>query len=103
MPGDQRSSAAVCVKITHFETRLEALDWVIDTQQLTIIMTQHKQAKLAVLLAKWPPSRTIATARLVSQLTGFLMHVSFAPRPGKFFVSRLVVAASLPPSAVREL
>ena len=28
------------------------------------------------------------------------MHVSFALRPGKFFVGRLVAAASLPPSAV---
>ena len=93
-PGDQRSSAVVCVEITHFETRLEVLGWAIDTQQLTITMAQQKQAKLAVLLAEWPPSRTVATARQVSQLTGFLMHVSFALRPGKLFVGRLVAAAS---------
>ena len=87
-------------KITHFETRLEVLGWVIDTQQLMITMTQRKQAELAVLLAEWPPSRTVATARQVSQLTGFLVRVSFALRPGKLFVGRLVAAASLPPSAV---
>lgn len=87
-------------KITHFETRLEVLGWVLDTQQLTITMTTHKQEKLARLLHVWPTSRKVATARQVSQLTGFLMHVSFALRPGKFFVGRLVAAAGQPSSAV---
>ena len=37
-------------------------------------------------------SRTVATARQVSELTGFLLHVLFALRPRKFVVGRLLAA-----------
>lgn len=87
-------------KITDFATRREVLGWVLDTQQLTVSMTPHKRLKLDSVLAAWPVSRTGATARQVSELTDFLMHVSFALRPGKFFVGRLLAAAGLPQSAV---
>lgn len=56
--------------------------------------------KLGVLLDQWPSSRTWATARQVAELTGFLLHVSFAMRPGKFFVGRLLAAVGMPQSAV---
>lgn len=87
-------------KVTNFETRLEVLGWVLDTEQLTISMTDRKQHRLSRLLHAWPESRAIATARQVSELTGFLMHVSFALRPGKFFVGRLLAAVGLPKAAV---
>ena len=35
----------------------------------------------------------------VSQLTGFLFHVSFVVRPGKFFVNRLLTDVGMPQSA----
>ena len=44
-------------------------------------------------------SRTVAMARQVSELTGFLLHVSFALRPGKFVVGRLLAAAGKSQSA----
>ena len=44
-------------------------------------------------------SRTVATARQVLELTGFLLHVSFALRPGKFVVGRLLAAAGKSQSA----
>ena len=37
-----------------------------------------------------------ASAKQVSQLAGFLMHISFAVRPGSFFVHRLLAPAGMP-------
>ena len=72
-------------KITDFNTRLEVPGWMIlDTQQLTVTMPAQKQQKLIRVLGNWPATRTSATARQVSELTGFLMHVCFALRPGNF-------------------
>ena len=71
-------------KNTDFNTRLEVLGWILDTQQLTVTMPAQKQQKLARVLGNWPATRTSATARQVSELTGFLMHVCFALRPGNF-------------------
>ena len=87
-------------KITDLATRLEVLGWILDTQQLTVTMPAHKQQKLARVLSEWPATRTCATTRQVSQLTGFLIHVCFALRPGKFFVGRLLAAVGMPQSAV---
>ena len=52
--------------------------------------------KLRLLLAEWPPSRASASARQVSKLAGFLMHISFAVRLGLFFVQRLLASVGLP-------
>lgn len=89
-------------KITDFDTRLELLGWVLGTrtQELTVTMTPRTQQKLRCLLDQWPPSRTFATARHVAEQTGFLSHVSFALRLGKFFVGRLLAAVGMPQSAV---
>ena len=43
-----------------------------------------------------PSSRTTASARQVSQLVGFLIHVSFVVRPGRFFVNRLLASVGMP-------
>lgn len=45
--------------------------------EFTINMTDRTHRKL------WPPSRTLATFRRISELTDFLGHVSLA-MPGKF-------------------
>ena len=87
-------------KNTDFCTRLEVLGWILDTQRLTVTMPAHKQQKLDEVLSEWPTTRTSATARQVSQLTGFLIHVCFALRPGKLFVGRLLAAVGMPQSAV---
>ena len=55
-----------------------------------------KRLKLRVILSEWPPSRTSASAKKVSQLVGFLMHVSFAFRPGSFFVHRMLASVGMP-------
>ena len=85
--------------ITDFSTRLEVLGWILDTQQLTVTMPTQNQQKLARVLGNWPVTRTSATARQVSEVTGFLMHVCFALRPGKFVVGRLLAAVGMPQSA----
>ena len=86
-------------KITDFETRLKVLGWILDTEKLTVSMTPRKLEKLQRMLGEWPVSRQTATVRQVSELTGFLLHVSFALRPGKFFVGQLLAAVGMPQSA----
>ena len=41
-------------------------------------------------------SRTPASAKQVWQVVGFLMHFSFAVRPGRFFVNRLLASVGMP-------
>ena len=83
-------------KITDWDTRLEVLGWIVDTEALTVTLPSHKRLKLRSLLAAWPASRASASAKQVSQLAGFLMHVSFAVRPGSFFVHRLLASVGMP-------
>ena len=83
-------------KITDWDTQLEVLGWIIDTEALTVTLPSHKRLKLQKLLAEWPSSRTSASARQVSQLVGFLIHVPFAVRPGRFFVNRLFASVGMP-------
>ena len=97
--GPSRPSALVATKNYEFATRLEVLGWILDTHELTVTLTLRKQQKSKGLLEAWPMSRNVATARQVSELTGFLLHVSFALRPGKFVVGRLLAAVGMPPSA----
>ena len=56
----------------------------------------HKRLKQRLLLAEWPPTRTYAPAKQVSQLSGFFMRISFAVRPGGFFVHRLLALVGMP-------
>ena len=62
------------------------LGWVENAEALTVTLLPHKRLKLHALLAEWPPSRVSASAKQVSQPTGFFMHISFAVRPGSIFV-----------------
>ena len=72
------------------------LGWIIDTEALTVTLPSHKRLKLHNLLAEWPSSRTPTSARQISQLVGFYIHVSFAVRPGRFFVNRLLGSVGMP-------
>ena len=72
------------------------LGWLVDTEALTLTSPPHKRLKLRLLLAEWPPTRTYASAKHVSQLAGFLMHISFAVRPGSFFVHRQLASVGMP-------
>ena len=83
------------VKIADWDTRLEVLGWIIDAEALTVTLSSRKRLKLRSLLAEWPPSRA-TSARQVSKLAGFLMHISFAVRPGLFFVQRLLASVGMP-------
>ena len=83
-------------KITDWDTQLEVLGWIIDTEALTVTLPSHKSLKLQNLLPEWPSSRTTASAKQVSQLLGFLIHVSLAVRPGRFFGNRLLASVGMP-------
>ena len=82
--------------ITNWDTRLEVLGWLVDTEALTLTARPHMRLKLRVILAEWPPTRAHASAKQVSQLACFLMHISFAVRPGSFFVRRLLASVGMP-------
>ena len=72
------------------------LGWLVDTEALTVTSPPHKRLKLRMLVAEWPPTRTYASANQVSQLAAFLMHISFAVRPGSFFVHYLFASVGMP-------
>ena len=86
-------------KITSWDSRLEVLGWIVDPDEMSVTMPPAKMQKLRRLMAEWPPSRKWAWENQVSQLTGFLLHVSFVVRPGKFFVNRLLADVGMPQSA----
>ena len=83
-------------KITNWDKLLEVLGWVIDTESLTVTLTAPKRLKVRVLFSVWPPSRASSSAKQVSQLVGFFMHVSFAFHPGSFFVHRMLASVGMP-------
>ena len=83
-------------RVTNWDARLEMLGWLVDTEALAVTSPPHKRLKLRLLLAEWPPDRTYASAKQVSQLMGFLMHISFAVRPGSLFVHRLLASVGMP-------
>ena len=76
------------------------LGWIIDTDALTVTLPSHKRLKLRHILAGWPSSRASASGKQVSQLVGFLIHVPFAVRPGRFFVHLRLVCRASPPELV---
>ena len=86
-------------KINNWDTGLEVLGWLVDTEARTVTAPPHKRLKLRMRLAEWPPHLS-PSAKQVSQMAGFLMNISFAVRPGSFFVHRLLASvgcrASLP-------
>ena len=82
-------------KITNWNTRLEVLGWLVDTEALTVTSPPHKRLKLRFRLAEWPPTRTYASAKQVSQLAGFLIPISFAVRHGPFFMHRSLASVGI--------
>lgn len=52
-------------KLTNWNTRLEVLGWVVDTEALTEMFPPHTRFKLHALLAEWPSSRMPASSELV--------------------------------------
>ena len=89
-------------KITNWDMRLEVLGWLVDTEAPTVTSPPHKRLKLRLLLAEWPPTRTYASAKQVSQLAGFLMQISIAIRPRSFFVHRLLASVGMPRMAAGD-
>ena len=47
-------------KINNWDSRLEVLRWIVDTDELSVTMLPAKMRKLSRLMAEWPPSRTWA-------------------------------------------
>ena len=76
--------------------------WLVDTEALTVTAPPHKRLKLRLFLAEWPPTRTYASAKQVSQPAGFLIHISFAVRPGCFFVHLLLDSVGMARIAVSD-
>ena len=83
-------------KITDWDTQLEVLGYIIYTEALTVTLPSPKRLKLQTVFAEWPSSRTSSSTRQVSQLVGFQIHVTFAVRPGRFFVNGLLASVGMP-------
>ena len=83
-------------KTITWDTQLRVLGWIIDPEALTATLPSHKRLKLHKILAEWPTSRASPSAKQVSQLVGFLTHVSFAVRPGRLLVNRLSASVGMP-------
>lgn len=84
-------------KITSWDTRMEMLGWVIDTQAMTISVPQDKIAKLRGLLQEWPVDRKTASVKDIQSLLGKLLHVSEVVRCGRFFIRRVLNQLGLAP------
>ena len=82
-------------KILGWSTCLEVLGWVLDTDRPTISLAPRKCSKLRQVLADWSQPRHSATHKQIAELTGFLLHVSAAVRPGIFFMQRLLAHANM--------
>ena len=80
-----RPSPAGSATILGWSTRSEVLGWVLDTDKLTISLPSRKSYKFRQVLADWPHCQDSATCKQIAELTGFLLHVSVAVRPGKCF------------------
>ena len=50
-------------KITNWDTLLDMLSWLVDTEGLTVTSPLHKRLKLRLLLAKCPPTRIYPSAQ----------------------------------------
>ena len=83
-------------KITDWDTQLEVLGYIIHTEAGTVTLPSRKSLKLQKGFAEWRSSRTSASTRQVSQLVGFLIHVLFAVRPGRFFVNDSLASVVMP-------
>ena len=68
--------------------------------RITGTLPSHRFLKLHKILKEWPSSRAYASAKQVSQLVGFLMHVPFAVRPGRLFVNRSLALVGMPRIAI---
>lgn len=79
----------------------EALGSIVDTNSMTITLIPMKSAKLRAMLAERPPSRNSATKRQISQVTGFLQHISFVGRPRNCHMQGLICVYWVPPSGGR--
>ena len=77
-------------KTTNWDTRLEVLCWLVDTEALTVTSLPHKRLKLRLLLTECPPTRTYASAKQVSQLAGIFSCTSLLPLVPVFFRASFV-------------
>ena len=66
--------------LTSWDTRLEVLGWIIDTEALTVTLPPHKREQLCALLAAWPASRASASAKQASKLV-FVFHARLVRHP----------------------
>ena len=89
-------------KTTSWDTRMEMLEWTLDTVSMTISVTQEKVAQLRALLVEWPADRRVATDKEVRSLLGKLLHLYDVVRPRKFFVCHILDQLRLAPLKAGE-
>lgn len=78
-----------------WDTRLDVLRYVVDSAHMTVCFSQTNVDNLERVLEAWPRSQWTASVKEISSLTGFLLHVSFVVRAGKFCVGCLLWSAGV--------
>ena len=54
--GPRRFGVAIRTKITSWDSRLDVLGWIVDTDELSVTMPPANMQKLRRLMAEWPSS-----------------------------------------------
>ena len=94
--GASNSPLLSASKITSWDTCFEVLGSLVDTEALMVTSAPHNRLKLRLFSEEWPSTRSCALAKQVSQLAGFVMHISFAVRHGYFLMHRLLGLVGMP-------
>ena len=83
-------------KSTDWNTEIEALGLTVNSHTMRISVSREKiEALQQALQTEWPSTRRSATAREILSLVGKLWNITYALRPGKYFVWRTILLAGL--------
>lgn len=82
-------------EMSNWDTQLEVVGLIIDTEALRVTLPSQKRLKLHIILGELPPSRASATSKKVSQLDGFVIYIFFAVSPGGRFVTRVLASVGM--------
>lgn len=76
-------------KVTDWSTELIILGWLIDTQNMTLGITQQRRERLRAELDQWPVSRTSAHWGALYHLAGTLQWLTLGVPAARYFCARV--------------
>ena len=85
-------------KISLCDSRLCVLGWDVDTVAMTTSIPLEKLERLRDMLHEGSPDRVVAFEEELRSMIGWLLHLCYVVRPGKYFVRRMLNEVGLPPA-----